>query len=37
MGLHYCNIMLDFCEVNSVLRVFFKVLLFEKYFFLVFC
>ena len=23
MGLHYCHIMLDFCEVNSVLRVFF--------------
>ena len=22
MGLHYCHIMLDFCEVNSVLRVF---------------
>ena len=37
MGLHYCNIMLDLCEVNSVLRVFFRVLLFEKYFFLVFC
>ena len=34
MGLHYCHIMFDVCEVNSVLRVFFRVLLFEKYFFL---
>ena len=33
MGLHYCHIMLDFCEMNSVLRVFFRVLLFGKYFF----
>ena len=33
MGLHYCHIMLDFYEVNSVLRVFFRVLLFEKIFF----
>ena len=28
MGLHYYHIMLDFCEMNSVLRVFFRVLLF---------
>ena len=32
MGLHYYRIMLDFCEMNSVLRVFFRVLLFGKYF-----
>ena len=32
MGLHYCHIMLDFCEVNSVLRVFFKILLSESIF-----
>ena len=30
MGLHYCHIMLDFCEVNSVLRVFFRTLLSES-------
>ena len=34
MGLHYCHIMLDFCEVNSVLRVFFRTLLSESCFFL---
>ena len=33
MGLHYCHIMLDFCEVNSVLRVFFRTLLSESIFF----
>ena len=33
MGLHYCHIMLDFCKVNSVLRIFSRVLLFEKFFF----
>ena len=33
MGLHYCHIMLDFCEVNSVLRVFLG-LCFRKVFFL---
>ena len=33
MGLHYCHIMLDFCEVNSVLRVFFRILLSESIFF----
>ena len=32
MGLHYCHIMLDFCEVNSVLRVFFRTLLSESIF-----
>ena len=32
MGLHYCHIMLDFCEVNSVLRVFFRILLSESIF-----
>ena len=37
MGLHYCHIMLDFCKVNSDLRVFFRVLLLEKFFFFVFC
>ena len=39
MGLHYCHIMLDFCEVNSVLRVFFGILLSESIFFFgrVFC
>ena len=31
MGLHYCHIMLDFCEVNSVLRVFFRTLLSESF------
>ena len=31
MGLHYCHIMLDFCEVNSVLRVFFRILLSESF------
>ena len=34
MGLHYCHIILDFCEVNSVLRVFFRTLLSESFFFL---
>ena len=33
MGLHYCHIMLDFCEVNSVLRVLFRTLLSESIFF----
>ena len=33
MGLHYYHIMLDFCEMNSVFTVFFRVLLFGKYFF----
>ena len=32
MGLHYCHFMLDFCEVNSVLRVFFRTLLSESIF-----
>ena len=32
MGLHYCDIMLDFCKVNSVLRVFFGILLSERIF-----
>ena len=32
MGLHYCHIMLDFCEVNRVLRVFLG-LCFRKVFF----
>ena len=32
MGLHYYHIMLDFCEVNSVLRVFFRILLSESIF-----
>ena len=33
MGLHYYHIMLYFCEMNGVLRLFFRVLLFRKYFF----
>ena len=33
MGLHYCHIMRDFCEVNSVLRVFFRTLLSESFVF----
>ena len=33
MGLHYYLIVLDFYEMNSVLRVLFRVLLFGKYFF----
>ena len=33
MGLYYYHIILDFCEMNSVLRVFFKALIFGKYFF----
>ena len=32
MGLHYCHITLDFCEVNSVLRIFFRILLSESIF-----
>ena len=32
MGLHFCHIMFDFCEVNSVLRVFFGILLSESIF-----
>ena len=32
IGLHYCLIMLDFCKVNSVLRVFFRILLSENIF-----
>ena len=32
MGLHYCHIMLDFCEMNSVFEGIFRVLLFGKYF-----
>ena len=32
MGLHYCHIMLDFCERNSVFEGIFRVLLIEKYF-----
>ena len=33
MGLHYCHVTLDFCEVTSVLTVFFKILLSESFFF----
>ena len=33
MGLHYYHMMLEFREMNSFLRVFFRVLLFGKYFF----
>ena len=33
MGLHYCHITLDFCEMNSVFKDIFRVLLFVKYFF----
>ena len=33
MGLHYYHMMLEFREMNSVLGVFFRVLLFGKYFF----
>ena len=33
MGLHYYHIMLDFCELNSVFKGIFSVLLFGKYFF----
>ena len=32
MGLHYYHIMLDFCELNSVFKGIFRVLLFGKYF-----
>ena len=32
MGLHYCHIMFDFREVNSVLRIFFGILLSESIF-----
>ena len=32
MGLHYCHIMLDFCEMNSVFEGIFRVLLFGKFF-----
>ena len=32
IGFHYHHIMPDFCEMNSVLRVFFRVLLSGKYF-----
>ena len=32
MGLHYYHIMLDFCELNSVFKGIFSVLLFGKYF-----
>ena len=34
MGLHYCHIMLDFCQMNSVFQGIFRVLLYGKYFFL---
>ena len=34
MGLHYYHIMLDFCEMNSVLEGIFRVLLSESTFFL---
>ena len=37
MGLHYCHIMLDFCDMNSVFEGIFRVLLFGKCFFWVFC
>ena len=33
MGLHYCHIMLDFCEMNGVFEVIFRILLLGKYFF----
>ena len=33
MGLHYYHIMLDFCEMYSVIQGILGVLLFEKYFF----
>ena len=33
MGLHYYHIMLDFCKMNSVFRVFLRGLCFGKYFF----
>ena len=33
MGLHYCHIMLDFCEMNSVFEGIFRVLFFGKYYF----
>ena len=31
-GFHYCHIMLDFCEMNSVFEGKFRVLLVGKYF-----
>ena len=33
MGLHYCHIMLDFCEVNSVLGVFLGFYFLKSFFF----
>ena len=33
MGLQYCHIMLDFCEMNSVFEGIFWVLFFGKFFF----
>ena len=33
MGLHYCHIMLDFCEMSSVFEGIFRVLFFRKFFF----
>ena len=36
MGLYYYHIMLDFCELNSVFKDIFRVLLFGNYF-LEFC
>ena len=32
MGLYYCHIKFDFCEMNSVFEGIFRVLLFRKYF-----
>ena len=33
MGLYYCHIMLDFCEMNSVFEGIFRGLLFGKHYF----